>query len=113
LAILTNSPSPGSYNATSDFEKKDLANTSTIHEGRDKVTFGSFILDALKRSKNVPSPDKYTISSNRTPIGGQIGQRIKTEPDAKEKRTIPGPGTYKLNATDLSNKGQYILSTVK
>ena len=46
-------------------------------------------------------------------IGGRIGERIMTEPDIKEKMTIPGPGTYKVNATNLSNKGHYVLSTVR
>lgn len=90
-----------------------MKNTATIHEGREKVTFGSFILEALKRSNHVPSPDKYNIPGIKSMIGGRIGERIMTEPDIKEKMTIPGPGTYKVNATDLSNKGHYVLSTVR
>jgi hypothetical protein len=55
-------------------------------------------LEALKRNKEVPSPDKYNIPNIHKPIGGRMGERIKTDFSLKEKKTIPGPGTYKLTA---------------
>lgn len=44
FSISNNSPPPGSYTAQSDFEKKDFKNTSSLHLGREQITFGSFIL---------------------------------------------------------------------
>jgi hypothetical protein len=42
-----------------------------------------------------------------------MGIRIKTEPNIKEKETIPGPGSYNLKGIQLGNKGTYVLSTLK
>lgn len=42
-----------------------------------------------------------------------MGERIKTDFDMKEKKSIPGPGSYKLNGTEIGNKGLYVLSTLK
>ena len=44
--------------------------------------------------------------------GGGMGERIKTDFDLKYKKSIPGPGTYKLTATEIG-KGSYMLSTYK
>lgn len=42
-----------------------------------------------------------------------MGQRIKTDYDEKEKKQIPGPGSYKLNGTEIGHKGAYVLSNLK
>jgi len=42
-----------------------------------------------------------------------MGERIKTDFDAKQKILIPGPGSYKLNAIQIGNKGSYVLSSLK
>jgi hypothetical protein len=77
------------------------------------VAFGSFIWESLKKTKDNPSPNKYNVESKHSHIGGKMGERIKTDPDAKYKRSIPGPGSYKLEATEMKTTGNYILSTFK
>ena len=74
------SPPPGAYSMPTEFgNKHKLANTTSLHVGREQTTFGSFILSALKHSKSVPSPDKYTLPAPTTFIpGGKIATRIQT-----------------------------------
>lgn len=71
---------PGTYQLSSDFERKEYKNVTSMAPGREKVTFGSFLLEALKQNKNSPSPDRYNpvISNHQT--GGGMGYRIKTDP---------------------------------
>lgn len=87
-------------------------NTTSFGPGREKVSFGSFIWEALKRTKNTPSPDKYLLPAQRIRIGGKMGERIRTDPDARYKATLPGPAAYKLDCTEMK-QGNYILSTFK
>jgi hypothetical protein len=42
-----------------------------------------------------------------------MGERIKTDFDLKEKVLIPGPGSYRLNAVQIGNKGSYVLSSLR
>lgn len=39
--------------------------------------------------------------------------RLKTDFDLKEKKLVPGPGSYKLTAMEVGNKGHYPLSNMK
>jgi len=48
----------------------------------------------------------------KTKIGGNLGERLKTDFDLKYRKEVPGPGTYKLGATEIGN-GTYFLSTYK
>lgn len=73
-------------------------NGISIGVGREKVTFGSFLLQALKKTKNMPSPDKYNPMVANLPKGGSMHIRLKTDFDLKEKKLVPGPGSYKLSA---------------
>jgi hypothetical protein len=86
--------------------------TATFHEGRDKVTFGSFLLEALKRKRDVPSPDRYSPKIPYSTIGGKMGTRITTDPSMRTK-DVPGPGAYQLKSIQLENRGHYALSTIK
>lgn len=61
----------------------------------------------------MPSPDRYNIKLPYSKLGGNMGKRISTEPDLKYKRSVPGPGHYKLTVTEMSQTGSYILSTYK
>lgn len=112
LADKSQSPPPGSYQLPSEFQKTEYNNTTTIAPGRDEVTFGSFLVDALKRNKFVPSPDRYDVPAVKNRRGGGIGHRIHTDFEHKYKRSIPGPGSYDLKATEIKN-GHYFLSTFK
>jgi hypothetical protein len=67
----------------------------------------------MKKSKETPSPNKYNISNTHQIVGGRIGERIKTEPALKEKKMIPGPGSYKLDAIQMKDRGSYVLSSYK
>jgi hypothetical protein len=40
-------------------------------------------MEALKRNRDVPSPNKYNIPQVLNKKGGRIGEKIKTEPDLK------------------------------
>ena len=106
-------PPPGVYQLQSDFERTSYKNVSSIGPGRDQVTFGSFLLEALKRTKNSPSPDRYNPQVPKSSLGGGMGQRIKTDPNVREKKDIPGPGTYKLTSIEIANQGRYALSNFK
>lgn len=110
LAEAHKSPPPGSYQLPSDFEKKSHKNSISIGEGRERVTFGSFLLEAIKRNKDIPSPDRYNLSAKRAGVGGGMGPKIITDFQLKYKRSIPGPGTYKLTGNDLCSQGHYLLS---
>jgi hypothetical protein len=54
-------PPPGSYRLCSDFERKEYGNITTLGVGREKVTFGSFLLETLKKNRDIPSPDRYNL----------------------------------------------------
>lgn len=97
LACKERSPPPGSYKLPSDFEKDNLTNTTSIHYGREKVTFGSFLLETLKQKRNLPGPEKYLVARPFKTIGGKMGRRIETDYDIKVKNT-PGPGSYQLKS---------------
>jgi hypothetical protein len=112
LAGKSSSPPPGSYKLPSDFGKSHLTSTASFHEGRDRVTFGSFLLETLKRKKDLPSPDRYNPQKPYSTIGGKMGIRMQTDPTIKSK-DFPGPGSYKLNSIQLGNRGHYVLSTLK
>ena len=78
------------------------------------MTFGSFLIETLRRKRNLPSPDKYNPVKKKVIIGCGIANRIETDPIMKEKKSVPGPGAYNLNGVDLSAKsGQYILSNFR
>lgn len=56
---------------------------TSIGVGRDQATFGSFLLEVLKRNRNVPSPDRYEANHKQSVPGGHMGSRIKTDVTAK------------------------------
>ena len=45
-------------------------------------------------------------------VGGNFGERVKTDFSLKYHKEIPGPGAYKVTATEMG-KGTYWLSTYK
>jgi len=61
----------------------------------------------------MPSPDIYNPLVQNTPKGGGMHSRLKTDFDLKEKKLVPGPGSYKLTAMEVGNKGHYPLSNMK
>jgi hypothetical protein len=69
-------------------------------------------MEALKRQKDVPSPDRYQIPSTKDKTGGGLGKRFNTDYEEKYQKSIPGPGRYELKATEIAN-GNYFLSTFK
>lgn len=56
---------------------------TSIGVGRDQATFGSFLLEALKRNRDVPSPDRYDAHEKRSVPGGNMGDRLKTDMNLK------------------------------
>jgi hypothetical protein len=77
--------------------------------GRNKVKFGSFLGIGIN---GVPSPTTYRIKAEYyyDKRGGKMAIRLPTEIDVLTKKVTPGPGTYKLNATEMKGSGSYVLS---
>lgn len=43
-------------------------------------------MESIKRSKNLPSPDRYHVKVGYSKLGGYMGERIATDPDLRYKR---------------------------
>jgi hypothetical protein len=71
------------------------------------------LLEALKKTRNMPSPDKYNPHLQSSLKGGGMYSRLNTDFNLKEKKLVPGPGSYQLTAVEVGNKGRYPLSTMK
>lgn len=106
------SPPPGAYQSSSDFKKVTRYNTISFHVGRNKAKFGSFMYDSDQK-KYDPSPNSYIIKAHYSRKGGKMAVRLPSQIDLLIKKKNPGPGTYKLDATEMKGSGSYIISDYK
>ena len=42
--------------------------------------------------------------------GGKMGHRLPTDLDNIKKKFVPGPGSYNIQCTDMSQSGSFFLS---
>ena len=104
-------PPPGSYELPTDFNpRNNRHHTISFSQGRDSVKFGYF-LNSAQKLKTLPSPQTYSVNLKKfSKRGGRIAAKLPTEIDISLKKKVPGPGTYKLDATEMKSSGSYILS---
>ncbi len=65
-----------------DIDKVKLTGPAIAY-GRDKVLFGSYLEEAMKKGDKLPSPNRYDVVVAKSRQGGLMGIRLKTDYRAK------------------------------
>ena len=74
------------------------------------MKFGYF-LETAERLKKMPAPNHYKIKlKTMSKRGGRISERLPTDIDQIKRKKVPGPGTYNLKGTNLSESGSFFLA---
>ena len=92
-------PSPGSYEVKSGFEKK-ASEGITMGLGRDDVKYRD--LFSMNKMKS-PNPTSYRPEAAYNTRSYSMGKRLETDTD-KWIKQVPGPGSYaRLDLTNDHN----------